>query len=175
MINLNAKERMLLEDEKAHEELCVKKYQDYAKKVEDPALQTLFNELSQKEQQHLDSINQMLNGTVPNVNQQQGQQQAQQQPQQSMSSLTNNSGQSMINVGNMSANPQITSTYNDHDKLLCQDALSTEKYVSSTYNTAIFEFKDKNIRQVLNHIQKEEQEHGEKIYNYMSQHGMYNA
>ncbi|WP_338659685.1 spore coat protein [Paraclostridium sordellii] len=46
--------------------------------------------------------------------------------------------------------------------------------ISSTYNTAIFEFKNKEIRQVLNHIQKEEQEHGEKIYNYMNQHNMYN-
>lgn len=64
--------------------------------------------------------------------------------------------------------------YNEGDKLLCQDALSTEKYVSSTYNTSIFEFRDTNIRQVLNHIQKEEQEHGEQIYNYMNKHGMYN-
>ncbi|WP_331470563.1 spore coat protein [Paraclostridium sordellii] len=46
--------------------------------------------------------------------------------------------------------------------------------ISSTYNTAIFEFKNKEIRQVLNHIQKEEQEHGEKNYNYMNQHNMYN-
>ena len=73
--------------------------------------------------------------------------------------------QSPINFG--------TNTYNEHDKMLCSDALSTEKFVSSTYNTAIFEFRDKNIRQVLNHIQKEEQEHGEKIFNYMSSHGMY--
>ena len=72
-----------------------------------------------------------------------------------------------INLGN-------TTTLNEVDKMLCQDCLSTEKYVSSTYNTAIFEFKDKNVRQVLNHIQKEEQEHGEKLYNYMSQHNMYN-
>jgi ferritin len=26
----------------------------------------------------------------------------------------------------------------------------------------------------LNHIQKEEQQHGEQIYNYMAQNGMYN-
>ena len=45
--------------------------------------------------------------------------------------------------------------------------------IHSTYDTTIFEFRDANARQVLNHIQKEEQEHGEKIYNYMSQHGMY--
>ena len=65
-------------------------------------------------------------------------------------------------------------TYNENDKMLCQDSLSTEKYVSSTYNTAIFEFSNTQIRQLLNHIQKEEQEHGQKIYNYMNQHGMYN-
>ena len=68
----------------------------------------------------------------------------------------------------------IIKTYNENDKMLCQDSLSTEKYVSSTYNTAIFEFSNTQIRQVLNHIQKEEQEHGQKIYNYMNQHGMYN-
>ena len=49
-----------------------------------------------------------------------------------------------------------------------------EKYVSATYNTSIFEFRDENIRKVLNHIQTEEQGHGKKIYDYMHQHGMYN-
>ena len=37
-----------------------------------------------------------------------------------------------------------TNSYNEHDKMLCSDALSTEKFVSSTYNTTIFEFRDKN-------------------------------
>ena len=69
---------------------------------------------------------------------------------------------------NMQAN------YNETDKLLCEDGLSMEKYVSATYNTSIFEFRDENIRKVLNHIQTEEQGHGKKIYDYMHQHGMYN-
>ncbi|MEG2144480.1 MAG: spore coat protein, partial [Oscillospiraceae bacterium] len=42
------------------------------------------------------------------------------------------------------------------------------------YDTSIFEFKNKNVRDTLNHIQKEEQEHGEKIYGFMAQNGMYN-
>ena len=142
MINLTTKERMLLEDEKSHEELCVSKYKDYASKATCQELSNLFSSLSQKEQQHLDSINQILNGTIPNVN-------------------SNNQNTAI-------------KTYNENDKMLCQDSLSTEKYVSSTYNTAIFEFSNTQIRQVLNHIQKEEQEHGQKIYNYMNQHGMYN-
>ena len=148
MINLTTKERMLLEDEKSHEELCVSKYKDYASKATCQELSNLFSSLSQKEQQHLDSNNQ---------NQQNSMQQLQ--------SNTSN----MPNLQNTAIK-----TYNENDKMLCQDSLSTEKYVSSTYNTAIFEFSNTQIRQVLNHIQKEEQEHGQKIYNYMNQHGMYN-
>jgi len=147
MINLSTKERMLLEDEKSHEQLCVDKYNEYSNKASCPELKNLFSQLAQKEQKHLDSINQLLNGVVPNINQQQNEQQA------------------PINLN--------SNNYNEHDKMLCSDSLSTEKFVSSTYNTAIFEFRDKNIRQVLNHIQKEEQEHGEKFYNYMASHGIY--
>lgn len=81
--------------------------------------------------------------------------------------------QGNILKNNVNVNTQIPS-YNQEDKILCTDLLSTEKYVSSTYNTAIFEFRDENVRNVLNHIQKEEQEHGKKIYDYMASHGMYN-
>ena len=40
------------------------------------------------------------------------------------------------------------------DQDLCTDMLMTEKYVSRAYDTAIFEFRDPQVRQVLNHIQK---------------------
>ena len=51
--------------------------------------------------------------------------------------------------------------------------LMTEKYVSGAYNTAIFEFRDPQVRSILNHIQKEEQQHGEAIFKYMEKKGMY--
>ena len=161
MLNLNTKEKSLLEDAKEHETLCVAKYKDHAEKTNCQELKNLFNSLASKEQQHLDTINQILNVTVPNINQNASQGQGNEQ-----------NTQSEFNLGNLQGQMQMN--YNEGDKLLCQDALSTEKYVSSTYNTSIFEFRDKNIRQVLNHIQKEEQEHGEEIYNYMNKHGMYN-
>ena len=66
-----------------------------------------------------------------------------------------------------------SSNYNTSDKDLCTDMLMTEKYVSGAYNTAIFEFRDPQVRNILNHIQKEEQQHGEKIYKYMESKGMY--
>ncbi|MGL5314170.1 MAG: spore coat protein [Peptostreptococcaceae bacterium] len=166
MVNLSTKERLLLQDEKEQEQLCVDKYTDYSSKANDPELKQLFSQLAQKEQEHLNSINQLLTGVVPNINAQQGQQNQQNPMQQQANFQPQFMQEPSINFG-------MPNTYDTHDKMLCTDSLSTEKFVSSTYNTAIFEFRDKNIRQVLNHIQKEEQEHGEKIYNYMASHGMY--
>ncbi|SEF61102.1 Spore coat protein CotF [Caloramator fervidus] len=151
-MNLTQKERMLLQDQKAHEELCIKKYTTYAQQAKDPQLKQLFMQHAQQEQQHLNTINQILNGQVPNLNQQQNQQnnQSYQTPVSSQSPLGNQS-----------------------DADLCKDLLATEKYVSNTYDISIFEFRDHNIRQILNHIQKEEQEHGEAIFKYMESKGMY--
>lgn len=151
MANLTQKEKYLLQDQKGHEELCIKKYTNYADQAQDPQLKQVFTNNAKQEQQHLSTINQMLSGQTPNTNQ--SQQQNQQQGQQAVKSGINGQG----------------------DKELCEDMLMTEKYVSNAYNTAIFEFRDPNMRQALNHIQKEEQEHGEAIYNYMESKGMYNV
>ncbi|MDD2431842.1 MAG: spore coat protein [Firmicutes bacterium] len=151
-LNLTQKERTLLEDQKSHEQICIEKYTSYANLTQDPELSQLFNTYANQERQHLNTINQMLSGTVPNM-QQQGGQQNQQQMQ--------------------SGGGQVFQTKKS-DADLCTDLLMTEKYVSGTYDTAIFEFIDTNARQALNHIQKEEQQHGEGIFNYMQNHGMYN-
>lgn len=148
MINLSEKEKSLLKDQKSHEELCIKKYTKAANEAQDPELKQLFNQLASEEQEHLNTVNQILSGQVPSMNSGGGSQQG------SMQFSGNNQG-------------------NQHDADLCQDLLATEKYISSTYDTTIFECRQKEVRDALNHIQKEEQEHGEKIYNYMSANGMY--
>jgi len=159
-INLTQKERTLLEDQKSHEEICIKKYNNYANQAECPELKQMFQTFAQQEQQHLNSINQMLNGQVPNV--QQSQQQGQQQQSQ---------GQQQVQQGQQEQ--QQAGMINSSDADLCTDMLMTEKYVSSAYNTAVFEFTNTNAREVLNHIQKEEQQHGEGIFNYMKKKGLY--
>ena len=151
-IQLTQKETLLLKDQKSHEEMCIKKYNNYSNQAQDPELKQLFKLHASQEQQHLDTINQLLNGQLPSMNQQQSQQQNQQQQ-------------------NMNKNPGSMNNSSDAD--LCHDLLMTEKYVSSTYDTAIFEFTNTNARQLLNHIQKEEQQHGEDIFNYMQKNGMY--
>lgn len=159
--NLTQKEKLLLEDQKKHEELCIQKYQSYANQTQCQELKQLFNTYANQEQQHLNTINQMLNGQVPNVSQQ-GNQGTQQ-------NTTTNSFQT-----GSSTNMSLNSNSQQTDMLLCQDALTTEKYVSGAYDTSIFEFTNSQIRQTLNHIQKEEQQHGEGIFNYMQSKGMYN-
>lgn len=146
--NLTQKERMLLEDQKKHEQVCIQKYQSYATQTQDHELQQLFQSHASHEEQHLNTITQLLNGQIPNISQQGGTQQRQM---------------------NQQAVPG-----NQMDAYLCNDLLSTEKYVSGTYDTAIFEFTNSQVRQILNHIQKEEQKHGEDIFMYMQNHGMYN-
>lgn len=151
-MQLSQKERMLLEDLKSHEEMCIKKYTNYANQTQDPQLKQLFQNHAQIEREHYNTVNQILSGQVPNVQQQgqQGQQGMQHQQGQQQAGMTQ-----------------------QQDADLCQDMLQTEKYISGTYNTAIFEFQNPNVRQVLNHIQSEEQKHGEAIFTYMQSKGMY--
>ncbi len=146
---LTQKEQMLLEDQKRHEEVCIHKYQTYAAQVQDSQLKQLLGSYAQQEQEHLNTINQLLTGQIPSMAQ--GQQ----------SSTT------------MTGTTQSQGAANKQDEMLLTDLLMTEKYVSSAYNTAIFECTNSQMRQVLNHIQKEEQQHGEGIFNYMNAHGMY--
>lgn len=154
IMQLTQKETSLLKDLKEQEQICVEKYGKYSSDATDPQLKNLFSQISQAEKQHLDTINQIIGGTVPAM-QSGGNQQ---QPQQTFTAKYTAADQNQDK---------------QKDSYLCTDLLSTEKHVSSSYNTSIFEFRDTNIRDVLNHIQKEEQQHGEQLYNYMAQNGMY--
>lgn len=168
MVNLTQKERSLLEDQQKHEQVCIDKYNNYANQTQDPQLKQLFQSYASQEQTHLDTVNSILNGQVPSMNQ--GQQQSASQQGTSSLSQTGMGGFGQT----MSASSMQGVMAGQSEANLCNDMLMTEKYVSSAYDTAIFEFADANIRQALNHIQKEEQQHGEGIFNYMQSNGMYN-
>ena len=150
-IELSQKERMFLEDGKLQEEVCIEKYKNYSQQAEDVELKQLFNKLSGEEQHHYDIINQMLQGQQPNLS----------HNQQTQQSLTQSNTQQAIN--------------NQHDKILRTDLLSTEKYVSGTYDMNVFESANPIVRQAMQHIQQDEQKHGQELFNYMNSHGMYNV
>ena len=152
-MKLTQKESMLLQDLKTSEEICIEKYGQYAQKAEDQALADLFLTIRTKEEEHLKTINSLMDGTVPMMG---GGQQNQQ------------GGQSQPGDGKAAQK-----SHSKTDEYLLKDALDTEKHVSSVYDTCIFEFTDPGARQALNHIQKEEQEHGKLIYDYMQANNMY--
>lgn len=149
-MQLTQKETMLLKDLKDQEQLCVDKYTKYATDAADSQLKDLFSQIAATEQQHYDTLMQMENSTPPAPG------------------------------GGEKPLPTFHATYQmgetpekKADCTLCSDMLSAEKHVSSLYDTCIFEFKDEKMRQVLNHIQSEEQQHGKMIYDYMQANSMY--
>lgn len=168
MMNYNQKEVGLLKDMKSQEELCVEKYGKCAKEACDPELKALFKQIQTQEESHVRMIEDLMAGKIPSASSGMG----------TFSSGMMKSGQSESSSPSVSSNTSSTSTASDsytRDKYLCSDTLDTEKHVSSVYNTSVFEFKTPEVRNILSQIQKEEQQHGEKIYQYMAAHGMYQA
>ena len=145
-MKLTTKEKLLLDDLKTQEQVCVTKYEQYADKAKDEQLKTLFTNLANGEKEHLTIINEIIKGETPVLPKPKAKK----------------------------ALPQyekvnIKSAETKEDTYLCNDALAMEKHASSLYDTSIFEFCSTELRNVLNHLQKQEQGHGEAIYNYMAQ------
>lgn len=153
-IQLNTKEKFLLEDAKSHEEQCIRKYANYSCLTSDGQLSAVFQSNGCIEEEHLETINQLLSGKLPSMGGQ---------------------GQSSRNQQKMKTQSNASGNLNFSDKDMCEDMLTTEKYVSGSYDTTIFEFRDAQVRDILNHIQKEEQKHGEAIFKYMESKGMYST
>ena len=152
-MQLTQKECSLLKDMKGQEELCIQKYTEYASSASDEQLKSLFSRLADVERGHLNTIQQIEGGTVPNMN--------------------SSGGQSGTAQSFTAAYSTEETGQKKHDCFLCSDLLTSEKHASHLYDTCIFEFKDEQVRNTLNHIQKEEQEHGKMIYDYMSVNHMY--
>ncbi len=149
---LTEKESAAIKDLQTQEQSCIEKYQRYATEAKDQVLVQLFQELQKKEQQHYDSLGQVLNGAVPGCN------------------CNDEAGKEY----------QPTATYtigsNSEDKkldcFLATDCIGTEKLVSSEYNTDVFVFGDPKVRKLLADIQIEEQNHAEMLYKYKTVNGM---
>ncbi len=149
-MKLTQKETSLLKDLKGQEELCIGKYGRYAEEAKAEELKCLFGELKATEESHLKTVTDMMGGTVPAT-------------------------PSTLSANNSCCCAASYKSEDDKksDAFLCQDMLAAEKHVSATYNTSVFEFSDPAARKMLSHIQAEEQQHGEKIYAYMTANGMY--
>ena len=149
---LTSKESDLLKDMKGAEELCIEKYTRYASEAKSEELKALLNKMCDTEREHLKNINSMMAGNEPAA----------------PSSLSANN-EHCVSCGTVYSNPDDKK----NDQFILSDMLSTEKHVSSVYNTSVFEFKSPAARRMLAHIQAEEQQHGEMIYAFMNANSMY--
>lgn len=150
-MTLTQKETQYLNEFKSQEQLCIEKYTKYSQEACNPTLKNMFSALSQEEQKHLNTINGILEGKEP-----------ENQPAPSATDA-------VCNV----CTPYTDQQSKQADKYLCQDMLAMEKHVSGGYNTGIFECSHPALRDTLAHIQKEEQNHGERLYSFMEANGMY--
>ena len=150
-MTLTQKENSLLSDLKSQEQLCIEKYGKYAGEACDPELKNLFSSIKTREEGHLSTITRIIGGEEVSM-----------------------SGSPSAVAEKKSFSPSsCPQDSKSKDSFLCKDALTMEKHVSSLYDTSIFEFTSPTLRDTLNHIQKEEQIHGEQLYEYMKANGMY--
>ena len=68
MIHISEKEHFLIKDLQDQEKLCIEKYTNNENSAKDAVLKNLFGSIKQEEQKHYDSLEQLLNGTVPPIN-----------------------------------------------------------------------------------------------------------
>lgn len=151
-MTLTAKEHDILTDLKTQEQLCITKYTKYESEAHDPALASIFSSIKSTEAEHLATIERIIRGEEV-----------------TMSSPAGSAAAEKFSGSGYAGSDEEKQA----DAYLCRDALSMEKHVSSVYNTGVFEFNSPTLRDTLNHIQKEEQNHGEKLYSYMSAMNMY--
>lgn len=149
---LTEKETAAIKDLQTQEQTCIDKYAKYACEAKDPVLKDLFKELHEKEQQHYNSLEQILNGSVPSCN-------------------CNDSDGREYNP-KATYNAMTNSEDKKADCLLATDCIATEKLVSSEYNTDVFVSGNSDIRKLFADIQVEEQNHAEMLYKYKTVNGM---
>lgn len=150
---LKEKERTVIQDLQTQEKSCIEKYGKYAQQARDPELKSLFQTLQKKEQEHYDSLSQVLSGTVPQVN------------------CNDSDGRDYQPKAAYTS--VMSSEDKEQDAFLATDCIGTEKLISGEYNSEVFAFEDSGVRKLLADIQVEEQNHAEMLYKYKTANGMF--
>ena len=149
---LKEKEKTAIQDLQTQEQTCINKYEKYSDEAKDPVLKKLFQTLQKKEQQHFDSLQQVLDGTVPSCD------------------CNDSDGK------NYEPSATYSTIENSNDKksdnFLVTDCIATEKLVSTEYNMDVFLFADAALRKLLADIQIEEQNHALMLYKYKTANAM---
>lgn len=149
-MELNRKETQLINELKNQEMLCVTKYRFYSENANDSELKKLFETLMNKEQKHVEMLESLLDGEIPKIP--------------NKTPIAEKYEPKASNKG--------TAEEKEFDKFLCTDLIATEKYVATDYNNDLFYFASTDVRNVLNAIMTDEQNHAEMIWKYKTANKM---
>ena len=149
-MQVTEKEKGLLKDMRDQEKLCIEKYEKYAACASKDELKDLFSSMAKVEREHHRTIVSMMDGKTEEIT----------------GPISNSNN---CNCGNAGYDNEQS---RENDAFMCRDMLATEKHTSALYNTCVFEFTSPQARKMLNHIQAEEQQHGEQLYSYMNNNNM---
>lgn len=151
-MTLKQKEKETLKDLRTQELSCAEKYQRYSGYAKDKELKNLFKTLEQRERTHYDSLGQALQGKCPAAD------------------CNDESGELYAPKATYDAGTESENKKNDC--FLATDCITSEKMISSEYNSDVFNFSQSDIRRLLADIQVEEQNHAEMLYKYKTVNSM---
>lgn len=164
MGNLTNKEIFLLEGERYQQQLAIDKYNNFALQVEDSLLKNLFSNLSKLEKEHLNMINNILEGKIPQTSNRHL------HPYYENNNLISND---YINIGNITLSC-MDNNFSEFDKLICFEALNTEELLHSTYSASSLEFEHTPFKTAFDIIIEEKENSLRHLNDYMIKKGMYN-
>ena len=109
-------------------------------------------------------VNEMLQGRIPQIN-----------TQNLHPYYTNTSSLSneYLNIGNMTIT-SMDNSFDDGDKIICFDALTTEELLHSTYSASSLEFEESEYKNILSKIIDDKKNSLQYLNDYMIKKGMYN-
>lgn len=182
---LTQREKLMLKDALKHEKICIAKYGGYARSFQDMELAQMFDSIKKQEEKHAQTISSLLRepaaGTQTKMEVGQiGMGQAIMNQAGTGQAGTGQTGISETRLGPGNTDEPATTASQARaitglsDQQTLEDMLMTEKYVADNYNMSVLESASPQVRQALQHIQKEEQQHAEQIFNAMNERGWYN-
>ena len=149
---LKEKERTVIQDLQTQEKSCIRKCGN-THMSPGIRLKKLISDSSEKRAGALRFPDQVLSGTVPQVN------------------CNDSDGRDYQPKAAYTS--VMSSEDKEHDAFLATDCIGTEKLISGEYNSDVFAFEDSGVRKLLADIQVEEQNHAEMLYKYKTVNGMF--
>nr|WP_265588879.1 spore coat protein [Terrisporobacter petrolearius] len=108
-------------------------------------------------------IDEILQGKVPQINKE------------NIHPYYESNSNDYINIGNITLTSlDENHSYEEGDKIICFDALTTEELLHSTCSASSLEFEKTELENILKYIIEEKSENLKYINNYMIKKGMYN-